>query len=367
MTGERASGRGAAYDWASGDAQPVRDVLRTDRTGLDGAVVSTPVVVGGGRRGRIVGALVAVAAERGFYSTTVRLVCERAGVSTRTFYEEFDDLRECFVVALDLGLEWAWDVIERAFARRECWQDGILDALASLLVFFDSEPQLTRVWFVEVLAAGSWALERREQHVARVRSMIVTYWSGGPVAAGPEPRIAAGVMASILGLIHTYLLTREPGSLIELLGPLVSLTTAPYLDLAGMQAQVARAEQLAHVIKTGEEHPWAPAIAFRDDTSRGGPREDEHAAAETLPASLVHPRARRLRECLLYVAEHPGASNGEIAVAIAIKHESLISRLLARLLKERLVGKHPAGRVGGTNAWYLTRKGQAAVRALSER
>ena len=119
------------------------------------------------RRERILQAMVEVAAEHGFEHTTVALLTGRAGVSTRTFYEEFDGLQECFLAVLDLALERAGGLIAQAFTAEERWQDGVLAALASLLEFFDSEAALTRIWFVEAMSASAQALARREQIAGR--------------------------------------------------------------------------------------------------------------------------------------------------------------------------------------------------------
>jgi AcrR family transcriptional regulator len=308
------------------------------------------------RRDRILEAIVKVAAERGFANTSVKLVTARAGVSTSTFYEEFEDLQECFVAVLDLALERAGGLIAQAFAREKCWQDGVLGALASLLVYFDSEPALTRVWFVEALAAGSWALERREHIAGMLRSMMVEHW----VARGdnpPDSVAAAGVMASVLGLIHTHLVTGWPEPLIELLGPLMGLVTSLYLEKQDVAREVERGAQLAREIQAGDPG-WSPPV-----------RQTELSPAPdvAMPATLANPRAHRARECLIFLADHPDSSNSAIANAIGIAHKSHISRLLSYLLDEGLAVKHSEGGAGVPNAWRLTLHGEEIARVLAGR
>jgi AcrR family transcriptional regulator len=312
------------------------------------------------RRDRILGAMVEVAAERGFEHASVKLVSARAGVSSRTFYEEFKDLQECFEAVLDLSFESAGGLIARAFAREDCWQDGVLGALASLLVFFDSEPLLARVWFVEAMAAGSWALQRRERIVAQLRAMIIEYWT----ASGdepPDPVAAAGVMASVLGLIQTHLVTERPGPLIELLGPSLGLVTTLYLDREDIKREVQRGERVTREIRAGDSR-WAPLMP--------SPAPDAEEDTRALPAGLANPGARRARECLLFLAEQGGRglspSNSEIASAIGIVHKSHISRLLSYLLEEGLAVKHRDG-PGAPNAWRLTADGLKTAQVLAER
>ena len=308
------------------------------------------------RRDRIIEAMVEVAAERGFGHASVKLVTGRAGVSTRTFYEEFDGLRECFLAVLDLGLEHAGELITRAYAREERWQDGVLGALASLLVFLDSEPLLARVWFVEAMAAGSWALERRERIAAALRSMIVGYWA----ARGEEPLepvAAVGVMASVLGLIQTHLVTEQSGPLIELLGPLMGFVTSLSLDKEDRAREVRRGAELAREIKAGDPR-WSPPVR---------PPRPSSAPDVALPATLANPGAHRARECLLFLAEQGARgfspSNREIGIAIGVTDKSQISRLLAYLAGENLVVKRSEGR-GKRNASGLTPRGEEIARAL---
>jgi AcrR family transcriptional regulator len=312
----------------------------------------SPERLGASRRERILAAMVEVVAERSFERTSVKLVAGRAGVSTSTFYEEFKSLRDCFVAVLDLGLERGGELIAQAFAREERWQDGVLGALASLLVFFDSEPSLTRIWFVEALAAGSWALERREHINRMLRSTIVEHW----VIRGeepPEPVAAGGVMASVLGIIHTHLVTERPEPLIELLGPLMGLVTTLYLDKQDVAREVERGAQVGRDIHLGDTR-WTLPVQQT---------EPPIAPDAALPATLTNPSATRARECLLYLAGHPGASNSEMATAIGVAHKSHISRLLSYLLEEGFAVKRSGG-VGLPNAWRLTQQGEQAARIL---
>jgi AcrR family transcriptional regulator len=309
------------------------------------------------QRARIVQAMVDVVAERGFAGTTVRLVTTRAGVSSRTFYECFDGLEDCFSEVLDLGLARAFELITQAFAQEDDWQNGVRAALASILAFFDSEPRLARVWFVETMAAGSRSLERRERNLARLRAMIVDYWSQTSIIR-PEPVAVAGVMASLLGLIHSHLISKEPTPLIELLGPMMGLITAPYLDRAQAAREIQRGANLARTILT------SPSSDQTVGPVAHAPRLALGACCE-VPASSEPPSAPRVCECVLYLAEHPGSSNREVASGIGVRYQSQISNLLAQLLRENLAVKLSRG-AGKRNEWNLTPQGEVIARVLSE-
>src|ERR671930_1076961 len=55
------------------------------------------------QRSRMLGALVEVVAEKGYVATTVADVIGRAGVSRTTFYEQFKDKEDCFLIAFQKG------------------------------------------------------------------------------------------------------------------------------------------------------------------------------------------------------------------------------------------------------------------------
>ncbi|HEY7892232.1 MAG TPA: TetR/AcrR family transcriptional regulator, partial [Solirubrobacteraceae bacterium] len=128
-------------------APPRRRKSAGARTGPEGSATSPvsvaemrrahlPEGLDSTRRERILQAMAEVAAERGFAGVSVSQVTSRARVSSRTFYECFDGLQDCFSAVLELGLERSAAVISQAFAGEDRWQDGVRAALASLLVFY---------------------------------------------------------------------------------------------------------------------------------------------------------------------------------------------------------------------------------------
>jgi hypothetical protein len=82
-----------------------------------------------------------------------------------------------------------------------------------------------------------------------------------------------------------------------------------------------------------------------------------------LPATLRDPRAHRARACLLYLLNHPGASNKDISRGIGIARHEQMSKLLTRLHGLDLISKEQ-GRPGYPNAWRLTRYGEQVTGAL---
>ncbi|HTC61079.1 MAG TPA: TetR family transcriptional regulator [Solirubrobacteraceae bacterium] len=301
------------------------------------------------QRTRILDAMVAVIYERGFAGASVGAVCARAKISSRTFYEAFDGREQCFLAVLDEGYRQIGTLVADAFERAERWQDGMLDALAGLLSLLDAEPRRARVWLVESLCAGVWALECRERHLKALARTIAVHC---PVPAEPPaPRLAsAGMVTSVAGIVQAHLITAEPQPLITLLGPLMGLVTSQYLDARAVHGEIDRAERLGQTI-----------LARRE---AGPPSRVASEPPVEIPAALRDPRAHRVRRCLLYLAQHPGASNRQIADAIGIARHDQASTLLARLAAMGLIDKHPGAR-GHPNAWTLTQYGARVSPALA--
>jgi AcrR family transcriptional regulator len=301
------------------------------------------------RRERIVQAMVHVVCERnGFADVLVTAVCARAGLSRRLFYDTFDSRESCFLAALDVGYSRAYQAVADGFAGADFWLDGVRLALAELLVLFDTEPQLARVCIVESLAAGPWALQRREQHVAKLTRVIVSHW-GTLAPREPHPFANEGVVASVLGIIQSHLFAKRSEPLSALLGPLMGLAVAPYLDANAVAAEVERSGDLAREL-----------LARR---SRAASQRQTDEAE--LPGLLLDPRAHRARECVLYLAEHPGASNSEVARALGIVSHTQISTLLAQLARLGLAYKKPTRR-GHPNAWSLNRESRHMALVLAQ-
>jgi AcrR family transcriptional regulator len=307
------------------------------------------------QRARIMRALTEILAERGFARATVGLVVSRARVSTRTFYQLFDGLEECLIAIMDSALEQAVAVASRELQEASCWQDGVRSVLAAVLTFFDHEPELAHVCIVETLAGGPVVLMHRERLIEAFRLPVIEKVEREVPQI--SPLVAEGVMSLVLGIMHAHIVAERPGPFTELLGPMLGLTMAPYLGAQGMQREIEQGDQLAQAILNGDSRWSLPPEAPRRDTEPGA-----RADSALLP-NVGNATARRLRECLLFLAEHPDASNREVGIGVDLVHQSQVSKLLAYLLREGLVTRCSEGK-GKRNAWRLTTYGEEIAQAL---
>ena len=66
------------------------------------------------QRQRLIAAMGQVAAEHGRRAATVDAVCERAGMSKRSFYGHFTDAEQCFVSAVGQAFDQLFAAIDHA-------------------------------------------------------------------------------------------------------------------------------------------------------------------------------------------------------------------------------------------------------------
>ena len=309
------------------------------------------------RRDRILDAMTELAAERGFEHVTVRLVTERAGVSSRTFYERFAGLDECLLAILD-GVRQHFDVlVSRGFATDGSWLDGMRVTLAGMLAFFDAEPALARVFVVEALGAGPLVRERRERAIEELRRLIVARIEAEVTHVSPlEPE---GVIASVMGIVHARLTMGDSEQpFVELLGPLMGIVVRPFTGRDQVTREIEKGDRFAHELLA--ERELALRVARDDDGT-----EEESVA---VPAALLDPRAHRLRLCLRYVVEQGARgrapSNQAVGAAIGVAHRGQLFKLLCRLADLGLLAKRPGAR-GHPNAWSATPAGEQVARALA--
>ena len=115
------------------------------------------------QRGRLLVAMAEIVAAKGYVATTVADVVERAGVSRRTFYEQFPDKESCFLAAYDTGVEVMLGRIRDAVEplAADDWRARARTGLQTYLEVLAAEPDFAWCFHVEVLSAGPAALSRR--------------------------------------------------------------------------------------------------------------------------------------------------------------------------------------------------------------
>lgn len=156
-------------------------------------------VVLASQRGRLLEAMAACVAERGYAATTVAQVVARAGVSRKTFYEHFADKRACFLAAWETGTEILFGQLAEVAQETVNWRARLRAGTEAFLEVLAAEPEFARSFMIEVLSVGEEALARRAEIHERFAGVLAeTYAAAQEQGAGLGPvphwvfRAAAG-------------------------------------------------------------------------------------------------------------------------------------------------------------------------------
>lgn len=315
----------------------------------------------------MLGAASRIVGEEGYGGMSVARITSRAGVSRRTFYEQFEDREDCFLGLFDEALERASRVAGEAAATalatgaEDRWHERVRAGLYALLALVEDDPAIGSLLIVDALAVGPRVLERRARALETLKAVIdggraeAKLTRGAPVS--PPPLTAEGVLGAVLSVIHARLLERAPApvtngsprrqpSLTGLLNPLMGMVVLPYLGQDAAARELERAKPKGARAPRAKRAPKAPAT----DPLRG---LEMRLTSRTL---LV----------LAAISERPGASNRQIADVAGIHDQGQISKLLGRLERLGLIANDGAGQAKGeANAWGLTPKGREVEAALS--
>jgi AcrR family transcriptional regulator len=126
------------------------------------------------QRERMLEGMAGAVAEKGYARASVADVIERAGVSRKTFYEQFANKEACFLAAYDAGVDAMLAAIEAEVrAAAPDWLHGAEAGSRCYLETLAENADFARTFLVEVLGAGPDALERRRLVHERFADLLV--------------------------------------------------------------------------------------------------------------------------------------------------------------------------------------------------
>ena len=186
--------------------------------------------VAANQRQRIVDALVHVVFAYGCQAASVERVSARAGVSRRTFYEQFESREDAFAQASDAAAAELLARVERATADGATASERLRQGLAALLGGLSEEPEVAHLCIVAVLSAGPLAIERRDAQMrefARLLDAIAERTGGSPL----PPLTSEGIVGAIYDVVYKRIAAGRTSELPDLLDDLHGFC-APLFDRA---------------------------------------------------------------------------------------------------------------------------------------
>ncbi|MGZ6709145.1 MAG: TetR/AcrR family transcriptional regulator [Solirubrobacteraceae bacterium] len=196
------------------------------------------------QRRRMLEAIAAVVAAKGYGSTAVADVIERAGVSRKTFYEHFANKEECFLQAYDVGVELLLGAVDAA--TRDAGPDPLAAVEAGTRVYLDqlaAHPDFARTFLIEITAAGPGAMARRTAVHGRFAHQLAAGHARAREHLEDVPEPPAIAYRACVGAIHelvtAHLVAHGAERLGELLDPIVRIQFALLIGYADAGRLVA--------------------------------------------------------------------------------------------------------------------------------
>lgn len=217
------------------------------------------------QRQRILDAVADVVSLAGYQSMSVEDVVGAAGVSRRTFYDNFKSKEDAFLTAYDeIGTELV-TAVKAAYDASETFPEGVIACLRAFLEFVASVPHYADMCIVEVLAAGPPALARRN---AVMNAMAFLLQQGAETMENrihPPKLTAETIVGGIYEIVYSRVLQGKTAELPELLPDLAYSMMLPYVGHV-------EAERMVGPLRDGGAHddPGAGADAAADTDDCGG-------------------------------------------------------------------------------------------------
>jgi AcrR family transcriptional regulator len=198
------------------------------------------------QRARMLDAITRAVAEKGHAHVTVADVVGLAGVSRRTFYEQFEDKGECLLAAATTGTGVLVENVGkagRALGPEAGWQDVLRAAIDAYVGTLADHPEFARTFLVDIPGAGPKAVQLRREVYDR---FVQLYAYLARRAAEEEPdlgEVPEVYLRALVGgaaeLVHQHVLTNEPETLRELAPVLTQLVVA-VIHGAAVQSPISR-------------------------------------------------------------------------------------------------------------------------------
>lgn len=202
-------------------------------------------VVREAQRVRMLAAMVQAVAEKGYARVAVADVIERAGVSRKTFYEQFANKDECFLAAYDATVDDLLATIDDALeALAPDWLAAHRAAVEAYLEALAASPEFAKAFLIEVLGAGPEALSRRaavqERFAAQLRDVHRRARQDIPAIPDVPPYTFEAAVGAVTELVTTRVLERGADTLPELAGAILDVQLALLVGREVAEALVAR-------------------------------------------------------------------------------------------------------------------------------
>jgi AcrR family transcriptional regulator len=190
------------------------------------------------QRERILAAVAQVASTRGYGAMSVQDVVREAGVSRRTFYEQFKNKDHAFLAAYDEASGRLMTTIRTGIDAEKTFEDKISAGFRAFLELLAASPAFAKMCIVEVLAAGPEAIARRAKTMEDFTEIFEVAAQQTLVKENPpSPLIAETIVGGVYETVYRRIARGETAELPKLLPDLTESALLPYVGEARAAAQ----------------------------------------------------------------------------------------------------------------------------------
>jgi AcrR family transcriptional regulator len=190
------------------------------------------------QRERILAAVAQVASTHGYGAMSVQDVVREAGVSRRTFYEQFKNKDHAFLAAYDEASGRMMTTIRAGIDEQKTFEDKISAGFRAFLELLAASPAFAKMCIVEVLAAGPEAIARRARTMEDFTEIFEVAAQQTLVKENPpSPLIAETIVGGVYETVYRRIARGETAELPKLLPDLTESALLPYVGEARAAAQ----------------------------------------------------------------------------------------------------------------------------------
>jgi len=188
------------------------------------------------QRERLLAAVVRVTAKKGYEATSVADILEEAGVGRESFYELFDDKRDCILAAHAVLVDHLEATIRAVYEEPGPWAGRVRKSVAATLEWFAADPAAARVTIVELAAVGAVSRERFQEDFQRFTKLL----EEGRDDPGPgRPQASELALGAGIAKLYEEVICGRTAELPSLLPELTYEVLVPFVG-----EEAARTEQL---------------------------------------------------------------------------------------------------------------------------
>jgi AcrR family transcriptional regulator len=149
---------------------------------------------------RLLIALAKTVSVKGYAETNIADIVRMAGVSRRTFYENYQTKAQCFIELYTMLSLEGLAVLERSVAKHLPWQAQTKQVLQAYLEWMAQHPTMLRSLLIDILTLGAEGLRARREVHDKIVSSIQRICSTDALA------LPDAIASALVGGIHELIL-----------------------------------------------------------------------------------------------------------------------------------------------------------------